>query len=828
MKKKILSLLTAFAMVFGIMAAPFASAADNTAEPANQQANTVTVPTGTLENDQLSPTKPDVTEIDLYKLTTKENYHKGAPWEHTGGKIADTKTLGKDVQALAGAKFTFYKINGANDVENEKILALLNQNKSKFETVEDMNKLLTGGSGVTGLTASDKDASMTSIDAGKLELATGDGLTQGQTAATDVQGKTTIKLADGYYWAIESVKPDKVTGQLAVPFGLTLPLVNGKDVGNVRAGTQYLKKLYIYPKNIQTNEVKIDKNHATYNAQKKKWYDKDGNEIQASDLGAKYEQYQKDKKEISSQLGEERRYDSMTEIPRNYTFTEFSWSDIMSEGLTYKKGSLKVTITYVDEKGEKQEDKEFIDLTKTPNKANAGLVTENNNGFNIHVVKEGVKDLTQPNTYTNSEKTAVSKLIEHLKNGPVTFKFSYSATVNNNTVVDKPQSNSITFEPGEPDGGGKVKSKDGKVKIEKTWTKAGVAVTEPTATEITYYLLNAQNETIASVTVKKTMSEGTKIDAGKGITFVVGKTFGSGEFQGLPNTETEYKVREAVAGYKPTYNEGKTDAATDGNLKIENKDKPEVKKPTEPKIVFHGKKFVKMDQIGDKTRLFGAEFVVKNNSKDDTNPDKGKFLVAKHADQMVEEIQAVKTAKKALDDKISEYNKLSAEEQKKQKVTYEGAIATLQQAYNDAVIAQRTKFTWEEGTGVDKKTPPANAYKLVSDGVGRFEITGLSADNYQLIEVKAPAGYALRETPVDFEVKDGTYAGNQANEMKYTPDNLDEHNIKAKDGYGKRVDNKKVTIPQTGGIGSLIFIVAGLAIMTGAFVAYKRSQAVEA
>ena len=817
--KKLLSLILALVMMVGVFA-PLTVLADNGNEPDP----VVTPPTGVLDKNQLSETKPTTTKVNLYKLTTKEDYAKGAPWEHTGGKIApDTgstnqyTSLGKSVQALKGAQFTFYKINGKDAVESEKILALLEKNKDKFKTVAEMNDLLTGGNGATGLTASEKDATLTQITAGQLAKATGTGLTDGHTADTTADGLATVELADGYYWVIESKIPDKITGQIAVPFGLTLPLTNAYDVkdGNTviaKAGTRYLKELFIYPKNIETDKVKIDKNHATYDESKGIWVDKDGKQVKSADLGLDYEKYQADKKTISEELGKDRPFQSKTEIPRNYTFTEFSWSDIMSEGLTYNKGTLKVTMDYVDDQGNKQEGKEFIDLT-AQTKVNAGLVTEKNNGFDIKIIKAGDATNPQPNTYTDSEKTAITNLIAYLKNGPVTFHFEYSAKVNNKAAVDKPQSNSITFEPGKPDEGGKPKSKEGKIEITKSWKKDGKDVT-PTAKDITYYLIDKNGETAASVTVKAGTQAGTKIDAGKGITFTVGANLGSGTFEGLAANEV-YTIREAIDGYKPAYG----DATTEGAITITNNDNPDVKKPSEPTVEFHGKKFVKLDQIGNETRLFGAEFVIRRAITGGYE-----YLVVKNDTQKVEEVEAVKQAKKALDDKIAEYNKLSAEEQKKQKSNYDTLIDGLQKTYNDAVIAERTQFDWVEGTGTKKDVPPTDAHKLVSDGQGRFEITGLKAGKYELQEITAPVGYALNEKGIEFTVQNGTYKGDKTKEIKYTVKDTDEGDTLAKDGYGQRVDNKKLTIPQTGGIGTVIFTVVGIALMAGAVIAMKKSR----
>lgn len=819
MKKKILSLLTAFAMVFGILVAPFTTAsADNGNEP-------LEVPTGKLDANDLSDTKPDATEINLYKLTTKQSYKAGAAWEHTGGKIApDTgsdnkyESLGSKVEGLKGAKFTFYKINvkvnasttdttgkeaktqAEADKLNEKYFNILKANPANFETADVMNQIMTKGYPVA-------DGATKTIPAGVIEKATGTGLTDGETAETDDNGLATLKLADGYYWAVESQVPEKVTSKMAVPFGLTLPIMNIKDVkkgqDTIKAGTQYLKKLYIYPKNIQTDNVQIDKDHANYDEKTGKWVDEKGNEVPSSKLGIKYDQYKRNKETISKQLGQEAPYQSSTVLPRNYTFESFTWIDTMSEGLTYNK-NLVVTIEYTDVDGKSiKKDQQFIDMTKDPKVGNQ-FVTERDNGYEIKVKKDQVKDT----------------LVEYLKRGPVKFNFKYSAKVNNSAAVDKPQSNSITFIPKEPNGVPDVESANGKIEIKKSWKKKGQDA-NPTAEDLTYYVEDAKGKTVASVTVKSDATAGTVIQAANGITFTVGANFGSGTFAGLP--KGSYKVREAVNGYLPTYEipaaaEGSDAQAPAGKLNIENDDNPDVKKPSEPKVKFHGKKFVKMDQTGDTTRLFGAVFAIRNKSKDAKNPDKDKFLVVKANNQKIAEVQAVKDAKKNLDEKIDAYNKLTAEEQKKQKSDYDTAIDGLQKTYNEAVIAARTDYTWEAGTG---NNPPADAYKLVSDGQGRFEITGLYAGDYELVELTAPVGYAKLDNPVKFTVKDGTYKGDSTKEIQYNKDNAD-------GGHGQRVDNKKVTIPQTGGIGSLIFIVAGLAIMTGAFIAYKKSQAVEA
>lgn len=161
---------------------------------------------------------------------------------------------------------------------------------------------------------------------------------------------------------------------------------------------------------------------------------------------------------------------------------------------------------------------------------------------------------------------------------------------------------------------------------------------------------------------------------------------------------------------------------------------------------------------------------------------------------------------------------MSKEEQESEKGKNAKAdVDEKQKAYDKAVKANAIGYEFK---AKEEDKIPANAVVLKSDADGKFEIKGLAyADGYQLEEKTAPKDYAKLSGPVDFNVKEGSYSTVET-DIAYEKDGTD--------NSAKQVKNKKVTIPQTGGIGSLIFIVAGLAIMGVAFVAMKRRNAVEA
>ncbi len=116
---------------------------------------------------------------------------------------------------------------------------------------------------------------------------------------------------------------------------------------------------------------------------------------------------------------------------------------------------------------------------------------------------------------------------------------------------------------------------------------------------------------------------------------------------------------------------------------------------------------------------------------------------------------------------------------------------------------------------------------FTSDEKGWFDMVGLEytvtkdADGvdvihkYQLIETEAPKGYAKLTTPIDVVIDAGSYTNGT---IGLDPDKADPALV------AQEIKNKKVVIPQTGGIGTAIFIAAGMAIMGVAAFGMNRSS----
>ncbi len=122
-------------------------------------------------------------------------------------------------------------------------------------------------------------------------------------------------------------------------------------------------------------------------------------------------------------------------------------------------------------------------------------------------------------------------------------------------------------------------------------------------------------------------------------------------------------------------------------------------------------------------------------------------------------------------------------------------------------------------TWVDSKD---TATKFTSETDGSFEVKGLAygedgsnnkgVTDYKIEEITAPEGYTLPTNPeTPFTVNSTSYYA-------------DPTAAQLTDAAPQEVINKKTEIPNTGGIGTVIFTVVGLALMLLAFVLLRRRQ----
>lgn len=641
--------------------------------------------------------------------------------KYDGNQIQNMdKYFGDGQKQIAGVYFVWQKqvkpLVNANDEKDDKNWEYVKEDGSKATGVDDAFGKLTTEDGVKFDT--------TKLPAGKYRI-------------QEVKEKSTYKGADG----------KTLTGMYAVPVYLTLPMVNETGV---------IKDAHVYPKNTE-DAPKIDKNFKE---------NTDG----ATDTAIDYGNNQRDKNTINRKVGDTVEYQVSTEIPKEADYKFLKWTDAMSDGLTYTKGSLKVT----------------SDQMTGENALAAGdyTVEEDARGYTVKFTDSGLKKITA------AAKTTA-----------VTIKFAYSAVLNGKAEVEKPEKNDVALDYGH-NGRPDYEPKEGKpnnkeISVTKSWVKGDNTVTEEDKNAVVVYTLYEK--------------EGTTLKEVDSVTKRYDKDNQQGSFNhtftGLDDKKT-YVVKERVSGYEPEYVSFENGVVTIKNHKDEKNPNP--LNPSEPKVVTYGKRFVKVGMVdGEEKRLAGAEFLVKDAQ--------GKYLAYKSDTEIAKDKEVVAKAKAELDAKVAAYNALDAEKQKGDEGTAAiEAVRVAQEAYNKAFREAAGQYTL-----VDDKTD-ANIVRLISDAEGKFEITGLSAGTWKLEETKAPATFAKLEADVEFNVAEGSYNGT-AQEYKYevtVADGETQH-------YGLKVENKKVTIPQTGGIGTAIFAVAGIALMAGAVIAMKKNRVEE-
>lgn len=572
-----------------------------------------------------------------------------------------------------------------------------------------------------------------------------------------------------------------LAGQKAVPVEITLPLINQEGV---------VAEAHVYPKNTE-EKPQIDKNFAR---------DHGLTEIENPENvpgGADYNNYQKEKAKVSAELGKSVPYEVKTKINAGSRYQTLNWKDTMTNGLTFNK-DLNIVAKYLDADNQEQ--------TLTLTKDTHYKVKEDDRGFTLSLTDQGFAAL---NAITHPAEGA---------GFDVEFTLTYSAKVNKNAVIFNPETNDIKLEYSNEKSEEKeptpVTPSNNELNVTKSWAN-GEDNQVPRGVNVVYTLSNGNIS--ASVMLNGYEFAETEYDLGNGIIFTVGDTPFSGTFKGEKLTGNDWKLSERVAGYDETIN-----GQTQGSASITNtkdNDNPQPLDPTEPQVEYHGKRFVKADE-NTGVRLEGAQFVVKKDNK---------FLALKDLDTTQGDGQELANSKSNYIEAINAWNKAVAENAQTVMVAQQeynvqtqrqdvlNKIAKLKTAYEAAFKKAANAYEWVESKDA------ANVVVLVSDVEGKFEILGLEKGNYALVEIKAPEGYAL-PTNAEFEFIVDEYSYQTGNAI-YEGSEPVGGELSPKQIAAQRVNNKKVSIPQTGGIGTIIFTVAGIVIMIAAgFVLVKNNK----
>ena len=466
---------------------------------------------------------------------------------------------------------------------------------------------------------------------------------------------------------------------------------------------------------------------------------KTGDEAKNDALNNKRDQETIDKDKKDHQIGDKLDYRVETLFKENTSYQTAYWQDSMTAGLTYNQ-DLKV---FIDGKAAAPEDYEIEKNDAT--------------GFYVSLTEKGLAKVN------GAEKHLVA--------------LEYSATLNEKAIVNIPESNDVDFFYGNDQKRGNTpkttKPKDKKITVNKEWDNGTFADGE----SATFQLYDASTgEAVGDpVTINKDKPTHTWENLNDE------KSYKPVEINRQEGEETSYEVTEQgtikVVNYK-------------GNNKEIN--------PKEPKVVQHGKKFVKLDEKTNE-RLAGAEFVVMDSTQK-------KYLVQKSAEQAANDRQEYTKEKAIYDQYIADKDQAKADAQ----------YPKVKAAYDKL----NTKYDWS----TDAKD--ANLVKLVSNENGQFAIDGLADGTYYLKETVAPKGYAEIKEPQKFEISENSWASE--GNIEFTKNQKGKDKIAAEGTSAMKVGNRNLTIPQTGGIGTIIFTAIGLAIMASAIIAIKKRQATEA
>ena len=228
------------------------------------------------------------------------------------------------------------------------------------------------------------------------------------------------------------------------------------------------------------------------------------------------------------------------------------------------------------------------------------------------------------------------------------------------------------------------------------------------------------------------------------------------------------------------------------DTKLNDKAKVETGNPNEYTLKFNNGNGVEKDKKSDVPKVFTGE---------------KKFVKTDSADRHVlsSAVFVVKNLKK--DAQTGQYLKKDAN----------GAVSWV------ATEADATKFT-TDSNGEIKVGKLQFTYAVADKPTNIDEVTldkTQQLNEYQLVEIQAPKGYAKLDQPIDFEITPDSYKSGavKIDQGKAVDDTTT--------GTHTEIKNKKLEIPQTGGIGTIIFAAVGIALMVSAVVAMKKREAEE-
>ncbi len=521
------------------------------------------------------------------------------------------------------------------------------------------------------------------------------------------------------------------------------------------------KNVHVYPKNTETGKP-----------DNKKELDKNANtgENAVDNLDSK-----------SVKIGDKVPYVVTSTIKAGSTYNKLAWSDKLSKGLT-----LNDDITLYSEPDIRLEKNNDYTITKTED------------SFVLILTDSGLTKLAKK-TAPRDSKFKVNGHGEEIngENTGLIFTLKYSAKVNSEAIINNPLQNTNTLHYGNnpgytPEPGDNnpppVTPKNGEITVEKSFTNGPLAsndkISWPNGLEIRLNLqvydpignkwdnLSEQTKTLMN---SKTSEKWTGLDANK-----------------------QYRVVETeIKGWVPNYA-----VQEDGKLVIVNKknDNPEPITP-EPVIVrTGGKKFVKTNEDG-KERLKNAEFVI-------TNSEGNKYLAKLNAQDADKKQQDLVLAETNYQNAIKKKNDPAIGDT----VTNE-EITELKTKRDEAAKNAAIQWKWVNSEN--------EAHKFVTNEQGQWGVYGLAYGNYKYKEINPPKDYAKQDEPVEFTVSATSFnTGGNIDYVAGEPLSGE----KANSGDATQIKNKKITIPQTGGIGTIIFAVAGLALMGFAAYAIKRNS----